>query len=180
MRDFDDFIKKLKRKDLKALDYLVLNYSNIIFKYCNGVLNNRELSRECVNDVIFKIWNNIDSFDRKEEKFIVWVLAISKYTAIDILRKESKYYNASDISEIAIASKDSIEKEFICTEDIQEIKEEINNMNEVDREIFLRKFFDDESSIEIGKSLGLTEKFINLRIFRGRKKLREKFGVRGV
>ena len=180
LKKFDIFIKKLKKKDLKALDYLVENYSNVIFKYCNGVLNNRELSKECVNDVIFKVWNNIDSFDRKGEKFIVWVLAISRYTAIDMLRRESKYYNASDISEIAVASNRTVEKELIDDENIQEVKKEIDNMSDVDREIFLRKFFDDESSVDIGTSLGVTEKFVNLRIFRGRKKLKEKLGFKGV
>ena len=180
LKKFDIFIKKLKKKDLKALDYLVENYSNVIFKYCNGVLNNRELSKECVNDVIFKVWNNIDSFDRDGEKFIVWVLAISRYTAIDMLRRESKYYNASDISEIAVASNRTVEKELIDDENIQEVKKEIDNMSDVDREIFLRKFFDDESSVDIGTSLGVTEKFVNLRIFRGRKKLKEKLGFKGV
>ena len=180
LKSFDIFIKKLKKKDLKALDYLVENYSNVIFKYCNGVLNNRELSKECVNDVIFKVWNNIDSFDREGEKFIIWVLAISRYTAIDMLRKESKYYNASDISEIAVASNRTVEKELIDDENIQEVKKEIDNMSDVDREIFLRKFFADESSVDIGTSLGVTEKFVNLRIFRGRKKLKEKLGFKGV
>ncbi|MGL4449811.1 MAG: sigma-70 family RNA polymerase sigma factor [Sarcina sp.] len=180
MKNFDVFIKKLKKKDLKALDYLVENYSNVIFKYCNSVLNNRELSKECVNDVIFKVWNNIDSFDRKDDKFIVWVLALSRYTAIDMLRKESKHYNASDISEMAIASNGTVETEIIDDENIREVKKEIDNMSEVDREIFLRKFFEDESSADIGLKLGVTEKFVNLRIFRGRKKLKEKLGFKGV
>ncbi|WP_242862437.1 sigma factor [Clostridium massiliamazoniense] len=63
------FIKELKKKDPKALDYLVDNYSNLIFKIANGILNDRELSKECVNDVILKIWNNSKSFNREENKF---------------------------------------------------------------------------------------------------------------
>lgn len=56
------FIYGLKCRDLKALDYLVDNYSDFILKVSYSVLNNRELSEECVNDVLLKIWDNIASF----------------------------------------------------------------------------------------------------------------------
>lgn len=175
--EFDNFIKGLRKQNLKSLDYLVDNYSNLIFKTCNAVLNNREISKECVNDVILKVWNNIDSFDRSNEKFAVWILAIAKYTAIDRLRAESKHYNQSDIGEVLICAKENVEVEIISKQEVEEVKVEINNMSNIDKQIFLKKFFDDEKSADIAKSLGLTEKFINLRIFRGRKRLKSKFGI---
>lgn len=90
--NFNRFIKKFKRKNLKALDYFVCKYSNFIFKVCNAVLNDRELSKECVNDVILKIWDNIESFICTDENFLCWIASIAKYTAIDRLRKEAKHY----------------------------------------------------------------------------------------
>lgn len=170
-----EFIKALKKKEPKALDYIVDNYSNLIFKIANGILNDRELSKECVNDVILKIWNNSKAFNREENKFNLWVMAISKYTAIDMLRREKKHYGNEELDNVIIAYEDNIEEKIINNETIENVRKQINKMSSVDKEIFLKKFFEDKSSKDVAKELGVTEKFINLRIFRGRKKLKEKF-----
>lgn len=87
MRD-NDLIKQLKKKNPKALDYIFNKYGNLIFKVSYSILNNRTLSEECVNDVLLKIWNNIDSFNKSDEKFKAWIIVMTKYTSIDMLRKE--------------------------------------------------------------------------------------------
>ncbi len=48
----DNFIQGLRYKDLKALDYLIESYSDLGLKVSYSVLNNRQLSEECVNDVL--------------------------------------------------------------------------------------------------------------------------------
>lgn len=174
MNSGEKFLKDLKRQNPKALDYFIDNYSNLIFKIANGVLNNRELSKECLNDVILKVWNNIDNFHKSISEFNVWVMAITKYTAIDILRKEKRHYNIEDITGINVVNNENLENKVLDNECLDLIRKEINNMNATDKEIFLKKFFQGKNSKEIGKELGVTEKFINLRIFRGRKKLKEK------
>lgn len=173
--DSKNFIKSLKKKEKKALDYFVENYSDLIFRVSYGILKDRGLSEENVNDVILKIWNNANKFNRADDKFSVWVIVITKYTAIDCLRREGKHFYKDNIEEINIANNDSLEDRFISSENVSEVKEEIENMGKIDKEIFMKKFFMEQSSKEIGESLGLTEKLVNLRIFRGRKKLKEKF-----
>lgn len=170
------FIKALKKKDSKALEYLIDNYSNLIFKIANGVLNDRELSKEVVNDTILKIWENASSFNKEDDKFNIWVMSIAKYTAIDMLRKEKRHYGNEEIENLTLAQKENLEEKFINNEKLNSVTTEINKMNDVDKEIFLRRFFQDKSSKTVAKELGVTEKFVNLRIFRGRKKLKEKLG----
>lgn len=175
MKNFNTFINKLKKKDLTALDFLVENYSNIIFKVCDGILNNRELSKECTNEVLLKIWNNIDKFNKDKSKFIVWLLTIAKYTAIDKLRKESKHYNHSNITELNLSTSQNLEDDFITNEQLKLVQSFVNNMNPTDKSIFLKKFFELENSKNIGEALGLSEKLVNLKIFRIRKKLKKLF-----
>lgn len=89
----DNFIEQLKKENPKALDYVFDKYGNLIFKVAYTILNNRELSEECVNDVLMKIWKNIKTFNKGNEKFKAWIIVITKYTAIDLLRKEKKHGN---------------------------------------------------------------------------------------
>lgn len=52
----------------------------------------------------------------------------------------------------------------------------INGMDEPDKSIFLMKFFLGMSSSDISDKLKLTSSNIDVRVSRGRKKLRELFG----
>lgn len=171
----ENFLKQLKKKDVRALDYVIDNYSNVIFKVAYGVLNNRQLSEECVNDVFLKVWDNIHHFNKEEEKFYPWILALSKYTAIDILRKEVRHSKTLDISELNVSEDVCLASQIYSKQQLDRVTEEINSMKNIDKEIFLRKFYLEETSKEISKKMGLTNKFINLRIFRGRNKLKSKF-----
>ena len=47
--------------------------------------------------------------------------------------------------------------------------------DEPDKSIFIRKFLLGESSSEISKAIGITINNINMRIFRGRQKLKKEF-----
>jgi RNA polymerase sigma-70 factor (ECF subfamily) len=45
-------------------------------------------------------------------------------------------------------------------------------MDPPDREIFLRHYYGAQTSAAIGEEIGLTEAAVNMRLMRGRKKLR--------
>ncbi|MDK0584762.1 sigma-70 family RNA polymerase sigma factor [Clostridium perfringens] len=160
-----NFLKQLKKKNEKALDYVIDSYSDVIFKVAYGVL---------------KIWDNIHHFNKDEDKFYPWILAITKYTAIDILRKELRHSNTLEISSLNISEEKCLVSKFHNKEQLNMVTEEINAMKDTDREIFLRKFYLEETGEEISKKMGLSNKFINLRIFRGRNKLKAKFMGRDV
>lgn len=168
----NNFISQLKKKNPKALDHVFENYGNLIFKVAYSILNNRELSEECVNDVLLKIWNNIDSFNKGDEKFKAWIIVMTKYTSIDILRKEKKHDN--------VITLDSYEKEDTSLESFLENKETKENIlsmiktfDKENREIFIKRFFLHYSIKEISKSIGISENAISNRIRRGKFKLSE-------
>lgn len=170
----DNYIKALREKNIEALDFIMDTYSNLIFKVAYKVLNKRELSEECINDVFLKVWNNIDRFNREDDKFKNWICTITKYTAIDMLRSEKKHSNNLSIEEEVLNSKSELEKDFQNDNDLLIIKNEINSMDKVDREIFIRRFYYGEKIGVISEKLGMTDNAINLRILRGRKRLSEK------
>ncbi len=175
----ENFIRGLKNKNPKALDYVIDNYSNLIFKVSYSVLQNRELTEECMNDVFLKIWDNAKYFNKENGQFVKWIMVIAKYTAIDLLRKEAREVDKVDISSVEVGSRRTLDDELDHKENLVKVRNEINNMKAIDKEIFLRKFYLDEDTKSISKYLGISEKLINLKIFRGRKKLREKLVNKG-
>ncbi|MGG5460989.1 sigma-70 family RNA polymerase sigma factor [Clostridium sp. B9] len=168
----NNFIRHLKKKNPKALDYVFDNYGNLIFKVAYSVLNNRELSEECVNDVLLKIWNNIDSFHKGDEKFKAWIIVMTKYTAIDMLRKEKKHDNV-----VSLENYDREDTSFNSLLENKEMKEKIlsviNSFDYENKDIFIKRFFLHYSIKEISSSIGISENAISNRIRRSKIKLSE-------
>ena len=46
-------LEKLKGGDTEAFSNIIDEFSNLVFKVSYNVLNNRELSNECVNETFF-------------------------------------------------------------------------------------------------------------------------------
>ncbi len=174
-----NFIRGLKNSNPKALDFIIEQYSNLIFKVAYSVLQNRELTEECMNDVFLKIWDNAKYFNKDSGQFIKWIMVMTKYTAIDLLRKEVRQPDKVDISSIEIGDTNNLDESLSHKENLIEVEKEINNMRPLDKEIFLRRFYLGQDTKEISKNIGISEKLINLKVFRGRKRLREKLINKG-
>lgn len=165
-----NFLRELRNHNPKALDYVFDTYGNLIFKVAYSVLNNRQLSEECVNDSLLKIWNNIDSFKNDDSKFKGWIIILTKYTAIDMLRKESKHSNVTNLD---FYDKDdvSFEDNLGQKETKEEILKEINKFDKDNKELFIKRFFLYYSIKDISKSTGISENAISNRLRRCRLKL---------
>ena len=173
----NNFISLIKKKNTKALDFLVDNYSNLVFKVLHSVLNSSFHSQyveECANDVFLSVWNNIESFDEEKGNFKYWITAIAKYKAIDYKRKMFKQSNTESIDDYILSDGVNTEDIIISKENREELLKTINGMKEEDREIFIRRYFLYEKVEDIAKIFGVERNVIDKRLSRGRKSLKVK------
>jgi RNA polymerase sigma-70 factor, ECF subfamily len=172
-----NLVEQLKKKNTKALDYLVDTYGKLLYKSICNVLNNygdKGLIEECLNDVLLSIWNNSSMFSGKPEKFVHWICVIAKYKAIDYQRKLVKNKETVDINDCAIVCDLTTEDKVLANENRKELIGYINQMEGLDKKIFIMKFFLEESINEIAAKLGVSRNVVDTRLFRGKKLLKEK------
>lgn len=166
-----NLVNELKNKNTKALDYLTDHYGNLLMKVAYSVLKDREKSLECVNDSLFKIWNNIEYFTLEDSKFTTWIIVITKRTAIDELRKAKKLQDHLPLEDFITSDALDIEKTLEDKEFRKSLLNKINSMDKINKEIFLRRFFLEEPVSDIAKRLNLSVASVSNRILRGKKKL---------
>lgn len=172
-----NLVEQLKNNNTKALDYLVDTYGNLLYKSIYNVLNNygdKGLIEECLNDVLLSIWNNSNMFSGKPEKFVHWICVIAKYKAIDYQRKLMRNKETVDINDCAIASDLTTEDKVLANEDRKELIRYVNQMEGLDKRIFIMRFYLEESINEIAEKLGVSRNVVDTRLFRGKKLLKEK------
>lgn len=141
--------------------------------------SNREDVEECIADTFILLWKNIDKVDFSRGTLKGYIACIARNTAINRYNKLKREKNDS-IYEQEIKSGVNVEEEVALKSDIDILQDIISDMGEPDKEIFTRRFFLFEKVKDIALKIGLTEKVVENRIYRGRKKLKDKLMERGV
>ncbi len=138
-----------------------------------GVIKNHispvpNYEEECLSDVLFLIWENIDGFKSKESSFKNWICAIAKYKAIDYKRKYM-----SKLSEELDTETSYIDENLQKLEIEQEIEELLQFLNDKDRELFKRYYLNGDKLEEIAFDNKTNVTNLHSRLSRGRKKIRK-------
>lgn len=176
-----NLVEQLKHKNTNALDYLVDNYSNLLYKVIYNVLGSygeNGLIEECLNDVLLSIWNNSNMFFGRPEKFVHWICVIAKYKAIDYQRKLIKNKEVVDIDDCVILSDLTTEDKVLANENQKELFGYINKMKDLDKKIFIMRFYLGEDINEIAVKLGVSRNVVYTRLSRGKKLLKQKLQAR--
>lgn len=105
-----------------------------------------------------------------------YIYATVRSCAFDIIRKETKYQDCTDIDEYEeIVSDDapSVVDEILEREGYEYLKSCIRNLSDTFREVCEMKYVLHMKEREIAQALGISEKNVSVRIFRGRRKLQK-------
>lgn len=159
-------IKLLLDKEEDGLNILIETYGNLIYRASYKILNNKELSEDCLNLTLLKIWNGVDKFKGEENLFKNWIFTITKRTALDILRKEKNHINQNTELIDNIHPSSHLEEEVIQNEKLKELELNISKLKESERQLIEDRYYNGKSVKDIANDLSITPKAASLRINR--------------
>lgn len=123
-----NYISRLKKGKEDVLEFIVDKYLGLVKCVVYKVLlisDKNGIIEECINDVFFLIWNNLDKFIGEEVDFKKWIFKIVRFKVIDYYRKEVKNLNLS-IEDREISVNELVEEEIIKVEERSEFINLIN------------------------------------------------------
>lgn len=170
-----ELIEGIKNEDSRAYDYMISKYTKILYYLSYNILSlshSKEDIEECVSDVFVDAWIKIDEFSEEKGSFRTWLLMLTKYKALTYKRKKSMT-NVINIDEYEIEDDYKLENQFILRQDQEKIIEVIKSFNEIDKEIFFRRYFFNEKVSDLAKIFKLSRSAIDNRFLRGRKTIKE-------
>lgn len=171
-----NFIFQLKKKNERALEYVLDNYGWIIKSIVKkNLYNMKSHEEECINDILLGIWNNIDSFDEEKNTFKSWVAAVSKYKTIDYRRKYLKDLKNENIDNVQIPVKDHGLREVMKNELDEQLNDMLSCLKNEDKKLFLDLYVKEKEIACISKETGLKRDVIYNRISRGKRKIKNMF-----
>lgn len=173
VRNLDD---ATQRNLYYALHQLI--YSNLFF-----LLNDHNLVEDAINEVFIKAMKHGPK-TREDSNIKAWLKQVARNTAYDILRKNKKCRQFTDIETVIdneenelqlISIMDSVEK---IVEDIsrnQSLVECLKQLKWEYRIVLYLKYIEDLPSKEIARLLGIKEPLMSKRLKRAKAKLAELF-----
>ena len=174
-----NFIDLIKKRKEEGILYVIETYGGLL----NAIVRKRLFTapdrvEECMNDIFLGIWKNIDSFDESRGSFEGWAAGVARLEAIDALRKMKRELQTVSIEDMEIPQEEPSFLELTEQELSKETEEILGCLKPKDQELFRRIFINEEEPEEAGEALGISRDNVYVRIFRGKKRIRGKFGER--
>ena len=169
-----NFIERLKKQKEDALDYTIDAYLPLVKGIVKKILETHRAQDvdECINDVFLSVWQNVAQFQGDAADFKKWVGMITKYKAIDRYRQHKKQSSREHAEEMMEQPSTLItEQEILAREQKNELLFALSQLAELDRDIFMMKYYLELSNSEIANALSLTKAAVDNRLYRGKKEL---------
>jgi RNA polymerase sigma-70 factor (ECF subfamily) len=175
-------IDLVKQADHDALGALYDRYGRLVYSTAYSVVSQHELATEITQDVFLRIWQKAETYQPEQGKLITWIASITRYRAIDVLRRQSVRPEGNtvswDLQEIQGLSDGTkrVEEQVELSLRSEKIRVALSALPEEQRAALLLAYFRGYSTREIAEELGEPLGTIKTRLRLGMQKLRGLLG----
>lgn len=170
MADEDrELILGLKRRDVVSFEVIFEKYRRPVFSYIRGLVRDRALAEDCVQEVFLELVKNADRID-VARGVRGWLFRVARNKAVDAIRRNGRR---------ALEGDEAVSSESIaCSPDAEMIEKEgrvglmkaISGLQDEEREIIMMRFFGGLTFAEAEQVSGIS---LNTLIWRCRRALKK-------
>ncbi len=168
-----DTVAGIARGDGAALAAAYEKHSHAVFEVARGVLGQRLLAEEVVQDVFVTLWNKPERYDGNRGSLRAFLLTVAHGRSIDIARSEGARRRREE-REARLARRDeSSGAPPVDLATTQDIHDALEGLRQDEREAIAMAYFLGYSYREVAAELGVPEGTIKNRIRKGLARLRD-------
>ena len=160
-----------REKFRKIYEENYLKMYHVVF----GLLKQKEDAENAVHEAFVALAENYEKYSHfSDREMIKLCVTIAKNKAIDILRQK-KHYSETDLEELILSDeRTGVNPDAALKRDDEGRKlfRALKEISDVLRETLLLKYYYDFSNREIAKIQGVSIKVVEMRLYRGKQKLK--------
>lgn len=169
--ELSKLLLKIQSGDKEAFREVYKMYFKQIYRYCRIQLSNDVLAADACQDVFIKAWKALPNFTFTETgTFKAFLYRIARNHIIDLSRKK-KEFPLHEYEEIE--TDDNVIENLSKQDTMQLIKKTLQQMDEKDRQIIILRYFEDMSTEETAKVIGISHGNLRVKIHRVLKKMKD-------
>ena len=147
------------------IDEIIKEYSNHIYKYLICLTHDYDIAEELTQETMYKAIVNFNQLKDKD-KVEMWLCKIAKNLWLQELNKRKRYTVIDNSSLEKIEMDDNIEENLIQKDDRMKLYNEIEKLDELDKQIIYLRLNADLKFKEIGDIFGRTENWARVSFYR--------------
>jgi RNA polymerase sigma-70 factor (ECF subfamily) len=147
-------LTRIATGDGEAFRALYDRYGRMVHSVAFRILQDPQLSEECVQDVFVELWRSANRFDPARARPSTWLYAIARNRAIDALRRRARRPVPQADVEPAGSSPDTVDLVSAADEAIR-VAEAMATLQPAQLEVVQLVYFDGLSHTEVAGKLGL-------------------------
>lgn len=94
-----ELVLLLKQRQQSSFSYLYDNYSGALLSVILGIIPDRDMANDVLQEVFTKIWRQIERYDETKGRLFTWMLNIARNASIDMVRSKG-YQNSQQNKEL--------------------------------------------------------------------------------
>lgn len=176
-------IKLFYERSERAIDELAKKYGKLCKAVALRITGNEQDAQECINDAYLAVWNTIPP--QYPDHLSAYSVAITRNQSLKRYRsntsqKRNNYYDAllDEMSEY-LASDISVEDEILLKEMVEYINIFIGKCKQIDRVIFIKRYWFCMEIEEISKELKVSDNYVKVHLHRTRERCKDYLRKKG-
>jgi RNA polymerase sigma-70 factor (ECF subfamily) len=170
-----ELIQRIKDRDQAALVELYECHRYLVYNMAMQVLRDPATAEEITQDVFFQVWRWPERWDAGRGRFTSWILTVTRYTAIDHLRRENRQPPrvAHSLEHLAELLGRAPSFDNARSDNGRALRHLVKTLPAEQRDLIIMAFFQGLSHSEMAERLGLPLGTVKSRIRLGLQKLKD-------
>lgn len=171
----EEIISLLRAGEEQGAEELLRHYTPLMRYIIAPILPDVREQEECISETAMRVWEKIGQYDPERGSWTAWLTALTRNGALNRAR-QGKRHTAEELTEDIPAPSPTPEEAVLRKERQEALTTALYALPERDRLIFYRKYYYRQSTAQIARETGLTERAVEGRLYRLRMRLRDSLG----
>lgn len=169
----EELMEAIAQREEPALQELLTRFGPLLQYVMRPILSDEREREECLADVSLTIWEKAGQFRPERGSLTAWLTVIARNAALNRARKASRPEEplGEDVADIG-GPQETLERR----ERQEKLAGLLEKLSGGERQLVLRKYYYCQPTAQIAAELGLTERAVEGRLRRIRKKLQKWWG----
>ncbi len=177
-----DLLKRIHRRDQKALSLLYDRYAPILFPLALRVVSARDDAEEILQEVFLQVWQKADTYVAERGSVYSWVVTMCRNRSIDRIRsgnfkKKSKEVGLEASQTVSDTNPASNPHDLIVLKEYAEtVRDALKSLSSLEVKILELSYYEGHSQSEIARMLKMPLGTVKTKMRKGLQKLRQAAG----
>ncbi len=170
-------MRRIRERDERALEELVRRFERPLYSLAYRVAGSDRFAEDVVQEVFVTVWRDADRYDPARGAVSSWLLTMTRFKAIDMLRRETGAKRRTvDVDLSLRPADDDVHEETWLRTRRETVRAALRELSDTQREAVTLAFFDGFTHVEVAEALAIPLGTAKTRIRDGLIRLRRVLG----